>query len=323
MDPLTVNDSHASPGPALKALLNKGKATPLLIVSGSIYPQRRGQSVIFRGVDPNQNILSIPTNALLEEKDSIPALIGKRMAQQTGLSVGDFVTARWRDTDGTFDATDIKIVSTTNIPVPNLDSRQIWLPLDRLREMIGLKDELTLLITKKQYQHQKIVDKNFVFKSQDYLLKDERAMIKAESYSYYILYVIVLGMGLLAIFDTQVLAIFRRQKEIGLFLALGLQRWQVITLFTLEGSLYGALALLVGAIWGLPLIFYSSFKGIPLPELSDQSGFAIGSKIYTTYTLDTSLGLLSLLFLSVVIVSFVPLRKIVCMKITDAIKGRA
>ncbi len=48
-----------------------------------------------------------------------------------------------------------------------------------------------------------------------------------------IMYVLLMGM-LLAIFDTQVLAAFRRRREMGTLMALGMLRSQIIGLFTLE-----------------------------------------------------------------------------------------
>jgi predicted lysophospholipase L1 biosynthesis ABC-type transport system permease subunit len=54
---------------------------------------------------------------------------------------------------------------------------------------------------------------------------------------------------MLAIFDTQVLSVFRRQKEIGTYIALGYTRKEVVTLFTVEGSMHAVLAaLLAGSI---------------------------------------------------------------------------
>ncbi len=47
------------------------------------------------------------------------------------------------------------------------------------------------------------------------------------------MYVLLMGM-LLAIFDTQVLAAFRRRREMGTLMALGMLRSQIIGLFTLE-----------------------------------------------------------------------------------------
>ena len=56
------------------------------------------------------------------------------------------------------------------------------------------------------------------------------------------LWAILLMLAMLAVFDTQVLSIFRRQKEIGTYIALGMTRKQVVTLFTLEGAMHAVLA---------------------------------------------------------------------------------
>ena len=66
-----------------------------------------------------------------------------------------------------------------------------------------------------------------------------------------VLYIILLSLAMLAIFDTQVLSIFRRQKEIGTYIALGMTRGQVVGLFTIEGSLNSVLAGLLAALYGI------------------------------------------------------------------------
>jgi ABC-type lipoprotein release transport system permease subunit len=43
---------------------------------------------------------------------------------------------------------------------------------------------------------------------------------------------------MIAIFDTQVLSLFKRRKEIGTLSALGMTQQQIIGLFTVEGLLY-------------------------------------------------------------------------------------
>ena len=56
------------------------------------------------------------------------------------------------------------------------------------------------------------------------LLKSITDLIKMKSVSGYVLYIILMSLAMLAIFDTQVLSIFRRQKEIGTYIALGMTR---------------------------------------------------------------------------------------------------
>ena len=80
------------------------------------------------------------------------------------------------------------------------------------------------------------------------------AMIKTKSAGQSIFYVILLLLAMLAIFDTQVLSIFRRQKEIGTYVALGYTRQQVVGLFTVEGTMHAILAALLSAAYGLPFL---------------------------------------------------------------------
>lgn len=321
-DPLSLEKAHAKPGPELQQLLEQGRATPVLLVPGSMYPHGRAQPVVLRGVDPNQQVINIPASAL-RSGESIPAMIGERSAKDSHLKVGDSVVVRWRDVDGTFDATDIVIVHIMKTNVPGLDLGQLWLPLNNLREMIGVPDQATLLITKKNYTPQSIQDPEFQFKNLDYLLSDERAIYHSKQAGGVILYFILMAMALLAIFDTQVLAIFKRRKEIGTLMALGMNRFEVISLFTIEGSLHGLLALVVGAIWGIPLMWYTSTIGLSFPpEMVEGFGMALGATLYTRYAPGIFIVSLTILLISVIIVSFLPARHISKMKATDAIRGK-
>ena len=69
------------------------------------------------------------------------------MAESTQLKEGDYVTVRWRDKNGTFDATEIRIAGIFETNVPTVDVGQVWLPIDKVREMMLLPGEATLLIT--------------------------------------------------------------------------------------------------------------------------------------------------------------------------------
>ncbi|MFQ5627925.1 MAG: ABC transporter permease, partial [bacterium] len=124
------------------------------------------------------------------------------------------------------------------------------------------------------------------------------------------------------IFDTQVLAVFRRRKEIGTLIALGMTRTKVIQLFTLEGGLNGVLAALVGAIYGIPLLAYFAIEGWPLPESMEGFGLAIGRTLYPTYGLALIVGTIVIVLLTVTIVSYFPTRKIAKWKPTDALRGK-
>jgi ABC-type antimicrobial peptide transport system permease subunit len=138
------------------------------------------------------------------------------------------------------------------------------------------------------------------------------------------LYLLLLGIALLAIFDTQVLSIFRRQKEIGTYIALGMTRWQVVKLFTIEGSMYSLMASVVGIIVGTPIFLFFTHNGIGLPEYVTQEdlGVTIAERIYPAFSIGLLVGTLALVVISATIVSFLPARKIAKMDPVDALKGK-
>ena len=146
-------------------------------------------------------------------------------------------------------------------------------------------------------------------------------MVEIKKSSNAIFYLMLLSIALLAIFDTQVLSIFRRQKEIGTYLALGLTKTKVMLIFTLEGVMYSFLAILLGAAYGIPLLWYLQKKGLYIPN-SDDLGMAIADRIYPYYTVDLIIQTILLIVISATIVSYLPARKIAKLNPVNALKGK-
>jgi len=158
--------------------------------------------------------------------------------------------------------------------------------------------------------------------NQSKLLVEFDRIIKQKTLGGIILYIILLSLAMLAIFDTQVLSIFRRQKEIGTHMALGMTRGQVVRLFTLEGSMHAVLAVGVAAIYGIPFLYLQAVHGFSIPLASGDYGLAIAERIFPVYGLGLIIGTILLVFLTATIVSFLPARKIARMRPTDAIRGK-
>jgi ABC-type lipoprotein release transport system permease subunit len=277
-------------------------------------------TIILKGIDPLQKILMIPSGSLTAKNVEIPAIIGKRMAEAAHLKKGDYVLVRWRDVNGTFDAREVVITDIFDSNVPTVDVNQVYIPLPVLQEMTGLKNEATLLVAAGTHHSTSL--KGWSFKDTRFLLKEFDEMINAKKGGSRIIYLLLLSLALLAIFDTQVLSIFRRQKEIGTYIALGMTRAKVIWLFTVEGSMHSILALLLGSLYGIPLMLLIQNKGIPMPKSADQAGVAIAEKIIPFYSLGMIISTVLLVVLSATIVSYFPTRRISKMRPTDALKGK-
>ncbi|MGD2295353.1 MAG: FtsX-like permease family protein [Candidatus Aminicenantes bacterium] len=320
-DPLTLQDAHAPIPEAIQQLINNGYATPVLIAQATIYPEGRPHTIVMKGIDPAQDVVNLPTRFLDQKDEDLPALIGTRMAKNAGLKKGDTVTVRWRDALGTFDARDAKIVQIMKTSVPTVDKAQIWVPLDKMQSLTRMENEASLVILAQGTKEFPQVS-GWIHKDMDFLLRDIDMMVKSKQAGGSIVYIILLSLAMLAIFNTQVLSIFRRKKEMGMLMAMGMTRGKIIQLFTLEGAMHSFLAAVIAAIYGIPLLLWSAKKGWAMPEAVDDFGMALGEALYPVYGTGLVIGTTILILLVTTIVSFLPTRKIAKLKPTDALRGK-
>lgn len=319
-DVYSLDNAHAIIDAAMNDKITKGIVTPVLVAQATIYPQGRMQNVTIKGMMPSQKIIQLPTSALDTSITEIKAVIGKRMAKSANLKEGDYLQLRWRDRNGTFDASEIKISGIFSSNVSTMDNGNIYVNISVLQRMLGLPDEATYFIVA---QDQKVTDAGiWKFKDNNFLLKDIIDIIKSKKAGSVMIYGLLLVIALLAIFDTQVLSIFRRQKEIGTYIALGMTRSQVIRIFTIEGATHSILAILLSALYGIPLLGYLQHTGIPLPKSMDSYGITMGDRLFPYFGLIMVLSTVLLVVISATIVSWFPARRIAKLNPTDALKGK-
>lgn len=320
-DPYTIQDSHQKMSGQVLSAVNNKQLVPVLIAQATAYPQGRMQGITLRGIDPDQTILQLPTSALKKSDDVDYAIIGKRMAKSLKVSSGDKLLIRWRDENGTFDAREIEIASVFDNDVPTVDKGQVYLRLEVLQQMMEMENQATLLVAGEAFDMRKLP--GWEFKGLDFLLADMDEIIQTKKVSGSIIQALLLIIALIAIFDTQVLSIFRRQKEIGTYIALGMTRQQVVGIFTVEGGAHSILAALLGAVYGIPLFLWINKTGINFGFASDmQVDIPISDAIFPYYSIKLIVISIFLVVISATIVSYLPARKIAKMKPTDALKGK-
>ena len=314
LNPYTILNGHSSIPKEQKKLI------PILVHQASIYPQGRIMGVILKGIDSKQQILKLPIDKILSSKEKFPVIIGKRLAESANLSKGDKLQIRWRDKNGTYDANIISIIEVFDSNVPNIDTGQRWIDIEKLWEMTGLKNEASYFVADKGYESIEIPF--WQFKSQGELLKNIKDLVAQKKTGQSIVYFLLMAIALLAIFDTQILSIFRRQKEIGTYIALGMTRSRVVRLFTIEGSMYSLLALIVGSVYGIPLFYYLAEVGFAVPPADQKMGLALAPVIFPVYGFKLVFGTILLVIFSATIVSYIPSRKIAKLNPVLALKGK-
>jgi len=323
MDPRTFEDSHSIIPNQIKKLIDQKYAFGVLISQASIYPNGRIMPVVMKGITPDQTIVNMPTNVLDQHNDiTIPVLIGSGMAKNANLKVGDSFTIRWLDADRTYDADEGTIVHIMETENFKLDLGHIWIPLSKAQSMLAMKNQATYVTYAKDLEAIKDIE-DWIHHDVDYMIRDMEAIIKADEPGAQVMYSILLALAAMGIFNAQVLSIFRRGKEIGTLMALGMTRSRVVWLFTLEGGLNALLAGIITLILFGPVLFYFGKNGIPLPMDYSEMGMLVAKRLIPIYSFSLIISTTILISIIVLVVSYIPSRKITKMKPTDALRGRA
>jgi len=297
------------------------KDVPILMARAIAYPHGQMRSIILKGINPDQQIITLPTSSLNHNTDEVIGFIGARMAKNSGIRLNDRVTVRWKNSYGAYDATEIKIVNISTIQSPSSDNNQIWISYDNMQKLMQTTNHATIIIAADSDNIHNF--DNWNYKDQDYLMRDITKMIQMKSVGSSIFYIILLFLAVISIFDTQILSLFRRRKEMGTMMALGLTRTKLIIIYTLEGFLNAVMAAIIGAIYGIPLLVYSAKTGMGIPEAADDFGIAgISTVLYPLYSLKLIFGTVLLVFVLIIIVSYLPSRRIGKLKPTDALRGK-
>ena len=331
LDPMSFEESHSPIPDNVKNLIDSKEAFPILVSQASIYPNGRMMPVIMKGIPPEQSIINMegnntdkvnPTKMLANQDEiEIPVLIGSGMAEKAQLKEGDTFTIRWLDSEKTYDAMEGTVIHIMNTENFKLDIGTIWIPIKTAQSMLEIEDEATYVTYNKNIEQLKNSG-DWLHRDVNYLISDIEAAIEADKPGNQILFMILLSLTAMGIFNAQVLSIFRRGREIGTLMALGMTRSRVVGLFTLEGALNSFLATAMTVILFGPILWYFGEKGIPLPMNYSEMGLMIAKRLIPVYSVGLILTTTILIAIIVLLVSYLPSRKISKMKPTDALRGK-
>lgn len=323
MDPMLFEDAHSILPKEIGALVKDKKAVPVLVSQAAIYPNGRIMPVVMKGIDPGQSIVNMPTTYLAKNNDiKIPVLIGRGMANNANLDMGDSFTIRWLDSDGTYDADEGTVVHIMDTENFKLDIGHIWIPIKKAQAMLAMNNEVTYVAYEKNILKLKKIG-DWIHRDVEYLIQDIEAAIEADKPGNQIMFAILLSLAAMGIFNAQVLSIFRRGKEIGTLMALGMTRSRVVALFTLEGGINAILAAgLTLFPFGL-ILWWTGKYGVPMPIDYTEMGLIIAKRIVPVYSLGLLFSTTIIIFTIVLVVSYLPSKRISNMKPTEALRGKA
>lgn len=315
-------EDHTSSVPTSLHHLRHSEKAEVLIQQGQIFPNSRLYPVQLRGIEIEQELLKLPLDVLKSQPekvgDSIPVILGVKMAEKAHLHKGDTVVLKWRSRMGAVDARDVTVADVVHFSNPRIDEGVLWVRLDHLREITQRTNEVSWVAVK---QYHGTVDQ-LEFQTVDQLMIDLLTLLKNDRRNSKIMLTILIFLAGISIFNTQILNVFKRQKEIGTLMALGMESGQIVKLFTLEGSLAAFMALVMAAVLGIPFFNWYQGVGFDVSHLKETT-IPVQETIYLDIQPMEVMFSGFLIVIIMIIVSWFPVKKISRLDPTLALRGRA
>ncbi|HLV10671.1 MAG TPA: FtsX-like permease family protein [Halanaerobiales bacterium] len=237
--------------------------------------------VIGRGIEAEREKQTFQLEeALVEGSFLIPgerqAVIGRDLADDMQLEIGDVFTLRVRARREDFNIIDLEICGLVNTPNPFINGNLVYLPLELAQEALVVGDSyshLSLSISERGHSQEMAAEISSMLaenKSTYHAYPWERGaedLIAMKEYSDNMM-ILILGVILLmaaaGVVNTILLSVLERLKEIGTMKAMGLKIKEITLVLTAEAGGIGLIGGILGCLLGIIVVGLFSIYGINL-----------------------------------------------------------
>ncbi|MBN2788644.1 MAG: ABC transporter permease [Candidatus Delongbacteria bacterium] len=265
-------------------------------------------------------------------------ILGTELAEEMGVSLGDYITFYALTKYDSRNADDFKVIGILKTTDPSINNSSAYITYQVANEFLDLENmitELNVSINKQNDFESEIeimesiksdLEKNFkglkvlTFEEMaaDFLnLKDQK---QAWSWVFIIVILLIAAVG---IFNTVLMSVYERIKEIGVLRAHGFKPFDLTVLFMLEGTITGILGSTFGVILGCIGNYFLVNYGYPIDKFAgnmDASGFPIWGTLYGQWNIDMIIAAFIFGIVVATAAAVIPARKAAKMSITDALR---
>ena len=260
--------------------------------------------------------------------------VGDKLSQYLQLGIGDTIVLISQGYHATTAAGKYEIKGIVKLPLPDIDNKIVYLPLDICQGLFNAGENLTSLALAVDDNDDKVIE-GTVKRIQNMVTADQRVMewremnevmvsqMDADDKSGMIMIGILYLVIAFGVFGTVLMLTAERRREFGVLVAIGMQKKKLASIMTLEMLLIGLLGILGGAAVASVVILYGvehpiTFKG-EMAKMFEDYGFEPkmafwGIDMYYIWQM-------VIVSLMVLLAIGYPLRKIFRMKVVNALRA--
>lgn len=228
----------------------------------------------------------IRKGSYLAEGDVDQALIGKLLAKNLQVDLGDELVVLGQGRDGSIAATVLRVKGIYSSGQDEFDRSSIQIPIDHFQaiyamegavhEVVAIGKSLQDVPTIKKAVARALekADSKYHLQVLDWmdLMPGLIQGIKMDLISGLIFYLILIVVVAFSIFNTFLMSVFERTREFGVLMAIGTTPARLAKLLLIESTMMTMMGIVIGIVAGSLITWYFQVHGIVISAASDVMG---------------------------------------------------
>ena len=312
-------------------------ATIRSLANGMIATAKGARGVAIKGVDPAQEALvtqlddKIIDGAYFSDEGRNPIIIGQTLADKLKTKLRKKVVLTFQNAEGDQIQAAFRVSGIYTMGNSQLDQAFVYIRRSDLNRLLGVENgghEIALLVNNFDKVHDFTADlqskedtaalaiEPYDVISPELSLFNEQMGMSTGIMTFIIMFALIFG-----IINTMLMAVLERTKELGMLMAIGMNKSKVFRTIVLETIMLAMVGAPVGMFLGWLTVFITSKSGIDLSMYQqglDQFGFS--GMVYPSLTPDTYVIVTIAIFFTALIAAIYPARRAIKLKPVEALR---
>ncbi|GMT44775.1 MAG: ABC transporter permease [bacterium] len=281
-----------------------------------------GAGVNIYGVNPAAELKVSDLHALIIEgkylstDEKFPTVIGQKLAHKLNLGLGDKLIVTLTDSSGTITSGAFRIVGIFKTANNRFDEANVFVNKKDLSGLVGYPantgDEIAIrlkansqipvvLKALRQLFQKEVRSRKIVIRSWDQIQPLLKAMIALMDYFSYIFLFIILAALAFAIINTMLMAVMERTREIGMLMALGMNKRKIFSMIMLETIFLSIVGAVLGLLISILVVNHYATYGFDLSSVAKGLNY-IGYSSRIFLRVNTSFYVISMILVALIAV---------------------
>ncbi|URA09888.1 ABC transporter permease [Thermospira aquatica] len=284
----------------------------------------------------------VVSGRFLKDDDS-GILLGRDLARELGVQVGDTITLIVQTRYETANARDFTVVGILKTTSPQVDESGVFISTkggEALLDMAGEWVTMHIRVTWPKGEPIQSYQKRVIAMSEqiaqafpEYRVKtfvdlygDMMALMQQKKGTIFLMTFLLLVIAGVGIVNTILMAVYERIKEIGVMRAMGFSPRQIQRIFLLEGTVLGVLGGVLGLLMGTLVNLWLIYSGYNVEALVGDTvkgsdfGFPVWGIFYGEWHMEAYILAFVFAMVTALLAAYIPARHAGTLQVTDCLK---